>query len=189
MSPRRAFAIGIVVAGMVLATYPGSALADVGSSQHHRVPDAAIRFVGAESVLGTYRDPGAWVGGHVRNGTAVHQTIKEQLAGAAPKGSHYLYELKIRTPGAARQFGVKVGGPGSWTVSYFVGESDITAALVAGTYETPVVARGATFKITIRARLGQPGTSITRLFRVSPVAHPRRIDAVRLRIDYSRCGC
>ena len=174
---------------MVLATYPGGALAAGARGQHHRVPDAAIRFIGAESVLGTYRDPGAWIGGRVRNRTAAHQTIKEQLAGAAPKGSEYVYELKVRNPGAARQFAITVGGAGSWPVSYFVGRSDITAALVAGTYETPVVARGATFKITIKAHLGQPGTSITRLLRVSPVAHPHRIDAVRLRIDYSRCGC
>ena len=189
MSPRRAFSIAIVVTGMILATYPGSALADVGHVQHHRAPDAAIRFVGATSVIGTYWDPGAWIGGHVRNRTAVHQTVNEQLAGAAPKGSQYLYELKIRNPGAPRQFGVKVGGAGSWPVTYLVGKSDITAALVAGTYQTPVLARGATFKITIEARLGRPGTSLTRLFRVSPVVHPRSIDAVRLRIDYSRCGC
>ena len=189
MSPRRGFSIAIVVAGMILATYPGSALAGVASDHHHRAPDAAIRFVGAESVLGTYRDPGAWIGGHVRNSTAVHQTVNERLAGASPKGSQYLYELKIRNPGAPRQFGIEVGGAGSWPVTYVVGKNDITAALVAGSYETPVLARGATFKITIKARLGRPGTSLTRLFRVSPVAHPRRIDAVRLRIDYSRCGC
>lgn len=189
MSPRRALSIAIVVCGMILATYPGSALAAVANVQHHHVPDAAIRFVGAKSVLGTYRNPGAWIGGRVRNSTAVHQTINELLAGASPKGSQYLYELKIRNPGAPRRFGINVGGAGSWPVTYFVGKHDITSALVAGTYETPLLARGATLKITIKARLGRPGTSLTRLFRVSPATHPQRVDAVRLRIDYSRCGC
>ncbi len=71
--------------------------------------------------LALYRDPGAWIGGHVHNATAVRQTLKEKLAGAAPKGSQYVYELKIRNPGAARQFTISVGGAGSWPVTYLVG--------------------------------------------------------------------
>jgi len=181
----------MVAAGIVLAAYPGTALGAAQSAVGHgHAPDVSIRYVGAKSVLGTLIQPGAWVGGHVRNGTADHQTLSERLAGASPKGAQYMFELKIRNPGAARSFAVRTSGKGSWQVTYSVGKKDITAAVVAGTYRTPLLAHGATFVVTIKARLGRPGTSFARLVRVSSATNSSLVDAVRLRINYSAgCGC
>lgn len=190
MSRRRGFSIAILVAGMILATSAEGVLGADARAQHYRHrADAAIRYVGANSELGTYRDPGQWIGSRVRNSTAMGQTIKDKLAGAAPKDAEYVYQLKIRNPGAARRFTIAVSGTGTWPVAYFVRGRDVTSAIVSGAYRTPILDRGQIFIIRITARLGRPGTSLTRLIRVSSAAHPRNRDAVRLRIEYDRCGC
>jgi len=190
MSRRRGFSIAILVAGMILATSAEGALGASAAAQPHRHrPDAALRYIGANSELGTYRDPGRWIGSRVRNSTATGQTISDTLAGAAPKDAEYVYQLKIRNPGAARRFTIAVSGTGTWPVAYFVRGRDVTSAIVSGAYRTPVLDRGETFIVRITASLGRPGTSLMRLIRVSSAANPQSRDAVRLRIEYDRCGC
>ena len=190
MSRRRGFSIAILVAGMILATSAEGVLGADARAQHYRHrADAAIRYIGANSQFGTYRDPGRWIGSRVRNGTATKQTITDRLAGAAPKDAEYVYQLKIRNPGAARRFTIAVSGTGTWPVAYFVRGRDVTSAIVSGAYRTPVLDRGETFIVRITASLGRPGTSLMRLIRVSSAANPQSRDAVRLRIEYDRCGC
>ena len=190
MSRRRGFSIAVLVAGMILATSVEGVLAAPAPTQPHRHrPDAAIRYVGANSAFGTYRDPGRWIGGRVRNATAAHQTIADQLAGAAPRGTEYVYQLKVRNTGAPQRFTIVASGAGAWPVAYFASGRDVTSAIASGAYRTPVLVRGETFTVRIEARLGRPGTSLTRLLRVAPVAHPLSSDAVRLTIAYDRCGC
>ena len=190
MSRRRGFSIAILVAGMILATSAEGVLGAGSVAQHfrHRA-DAAIRYLGANSELGTYREPGQWIGSRVRNSTATGQTISDTLAGAAPKDAEYVYQLKIHNPGAARRFTIAVSGTGTWPVAYFVRGRDVTSVIASGTYRTPVLARGETFIIRITARLGRPGTSLTRLIRVSSAANALSRDTVRLHIDYDGCGC
>ncbi len=151
MSRRRGFTFAILVAGMILATSAEGVMGADASAQHHgHRPDAAIRWVGANSAFGTYRDPGQWIGSRVRNTTAAHQTISDQLAGAGPKDAEYVYQLKIRNPGAPQRFTIAVSGTGTWPVSYFVHGRDVTTAIASGVFRTPVVGRGETFTVGSR---------------------------------------
>jgi alpha-tubulin suppressor-like RCC1 family protein len=61
------------------------------------------------------------------------------------------------------------GGTNRYTVTYRRGATNVTAAVVAGTYATPSLARGARqdLTVTIRARAGAPvGAAITRAITV-----------------------
>ena len=175
MSRRRGFTFAILVAGMILATSaegvmgPTRPLSTTVIARTQRSGGSAQT---AHLERTATRDSGSAAG--VRNTTAAHQTISDQLAGAGPKDAEYVYQLKIRNPGAPQRFTIAVSGTGTWPVSYFVHGRDVTTAVASGVFRTPVVGRGETFTVRIEARLGRPGSSITRLIRVASVAHPLR---------------
>jgi hypothetical protein len=152
-------------------------------------PDAAIRFTAYRSPFGHYPHGSRWLGHDIYNTTARGQTKRMTAMGVYERGTRMVFSVAIANNGGTDRFHVKASGSGSWQVRFYAGGRDITTAVVEGTYRTPVVAPGETFKIRAKVRLGGFGTSVMRHVLVSSVSAPQRQDAVRLRVRYSTCGC
>jgi hypothetical protein len=178
------------MAALVAAAYPGLVDArsiSTGANSHQ--PDASIRYLGAASSFGRVLSPSPWHGRGTFNTTAVGQTNGHTLAGAAPRGARYIYQIAVRNDGTLGQFSVTTSGRGSWPVRYLVGSRDVTARVVAGTYRTRMLATGERVVITVKVWLGRPGTSESRLFSVSSLADGSSRDAVKFSLRYASCGC
>ena len=135
-----------------------------------RRPDGRIR-------LGT----GAFVGDNVYNTTGAGQS----RTGSAAKGKTITFGISIQNDGSgADRFKVKATGAAAsaYTVKYFHGTTDITAAVVAGSYLTPSLAPGATYLITARVTVKSTaavGSSVTRLVTLTSVGNSVKKDAVK----------
>jgi hypothetical protein len=69
-----------------------------------------------------------------------------------------------------------------YKVTYFRGTTNITTAVVAGTYQTANLAPGATTSITAKVKVLTGATAsskVVRLVRISSVGDPASIDAVK----------
>ena len=81
--------------------------------------------------------------------------------------------FKLKATGAAAS---------AYTVKYYAGTKDITAKVVAGTYRTASLAKGAatliTVKVTIRTS-AKAGSRVTRLVTITSVASSSKKDVVK----------
>jgi len=69
-----------------------------------------------------------------------------------------------------------------YTVRYFRGTTEITAAVLAGTYQTTSLAPGTTFLIKAKVKVkssATTGSSVTRLVTITSVGHTTKQDAVK----------
>ena len=139
-------AAGIATADYIAKWHPGSAVV--------RKPDGRIR-------LGT----GAFVGNNVYNTTGAGQS----RTGSAARGKTIAFGISIQNDGtSADRFKVKATGAAAsaYTVKYFHGTTNITAAVVAGTYKTPTLAPAATYLITAKVTVkstAAAGSKVSRL--------------------------
>jgi hypothetical protein len=137
-------------------------------------PDGLIRF--GTTVC---RPSCPWLGYHIYNATGAHQTAVEVAIGSAMAlGTYYTFDISIQNDGSAvDRFRVKAtGAPSAWVVTYSRGTTNITSAVVAGTYRTPSLAPGTTYLIS--ARITLPQSSMRRTFRTSS-CHPCRGFSIR----------
>jgi hypothetical protein len=101
-----------------------------------------------------------------------------------------LTEISIQNDGAlAGRFKVKGTGSAAseWRIVYRHGSTDISAAVRAGTFQTPTLAPGATYLITARATGWD--TTFTRLVTIRSAADATKVDAVKFGSKYTPCGC
>lgn len=135
-----------------------------------RKPDGRIR-------LGI----GAYVGNNIYNTTGAGQG----RTGSAARGHTVTFGMSIQNDGnTPDRIKVKATGTaaGGYTVKYFQGTTDITSAVVAGTYRTPSLAPGATYLITAKVTVkptAAAGSQVTRLVTLRSVGNPVRKDAVK----------
>jgi len=134
-----------------------------------RKPDGRIR-----------KGTGSLIGNNVYNLTGVNQT----KTGSTTRGSTITFGLSLQNDGASDTFEVRATGSttSQYTVVYFRNSTNITSAVVAGTYTTPVLAKGDTFLITAKVKVNSSaavGSSVTRLVTVTSVADSSKKDAVK----------
>jgi hypothetical protein len=133
-------------------------------------PDARIRK-GSNSL----------VGDNIYNSTGTNQTV----SGKTAIGNTITFTVSIQNDGnAADRFKVAATGASAakYQVTFLAGSTDITAAVIAGTYQTPNVNPSSAFAITARVKVlsgAVTGSSVSRLVTVSSVANPSAIDAVK----------
>ena len=133
-------------------------------------PDGRIR-------LGT----GTLVGNNIYNTTGVNQT----RSGSATPGHSITFGISIQNDGTGGDhFKVKATGiaVSGYSVKYYRGTTDITAAVVAGTYQTPSLAPTATYLITARVTVKSTaavGSQVTRLVTLTSVGNSTKKDAVK----------
>ena len=106
--------------------------------------------------------------------------------GSAARGNTITFTVSIQNDGpVGGKFKVAATGAAAsgYQVAYFRGSTNITTAVVAGTYQTASVAPGNVFAITAKAKVlsgATVGSSVTRLVTISAVANPSSVDAVKL---------
>jgi hypothetical protein len=155
-------------------------------------PDGLIR-VATEGVPGVppYTYHGPWLGYHIYNATGAHQTAVVNQGGAFVEGAYLTFDISIQNDGSATdRFRVKAtGAPSAYVVTYSRGSTNITPAVVAGTYRTPSLAPGATY--VIYAKIVMDYASVTRLVTIRSVTSSTRLDAVKFGLHWclpgSRC--
>ena len=123
-----------------------------------------------------------YVGNNVYNTTGTSQS----RTGSALRGHYVTFGISIQNDGTnADQFKVKATGTATtrYSVKYYRGTTDITSAVVAGTYTTTTIAKGSTFYITAKVLVKSTatvGSSVTRLVTLTSVGDAAKKDAVKL---------
>jgi hypothetical protein len=124
---------------------------------------------------------GAYVGNNIYNADGTGQS----KSGAKPRGSTITFGITIQNDGTgADRFSVQATGSATtmYRVRYFRGTTEITTAVVAGTYQTPLLAVGAKYLITTKVKVkstATSGSSVTRLVTIRSVADTTKLDAVK----------
>jgi hypothetical protein len=126
---------------------------------------------------------GAFIGDDVYTATGAGQ----KLVTSARKGATVTFRVAIANDGtAADVFAVKGGGSSTgYAVRYFVGQADITPTVVAGTWQTPSLAPGASKVITVRVTVKSAaavGSRIERRVLATSDGDATARDAVRLAV-------
>jgi hypothetical protein len=169
---------------------PNSAISLAGSNPGDRRCGAAKTGIWADMSKGVDQLPakpdgrirqgsGPFVGNNVYNATAANQTA----TGSAGVGSTVTFGISIQNDGmAAGTFGVHAAGSASgYSVKYFVGTADRTAAVVAGTYRTPSLAIGGTRLLTAKVTVlsgAVVGSQVVRLVTITSTSSSA-VDAVK----------
>ena len=121
--------------------------------------------------------------------SATTSTTRPAPARTAParprRATTITFGISIQNDGTtADSFKVKATGTAAsgYTVKYFRGTTDITAAVVAGTYKTTSLAPAATYLITAKVTVKSTaavGSSVTRLVTLTSVGNGTKKDAVK----------
>jgi hypothetical protein len=148
-------------------------------------PDGHVRYYRYHSSdFGNYIAPSPWLGQNVYNTTAKHQTSKRWASGAYEGRDYYEFQVLIQNDGSTDRFKVHATGSGG-TAKYFFRSTNITSAIVAGTYKTPMIGHGQSRKIKIRMSI----VTGARLITITSMGDPSRKDAVKVKVGWDPCGC
>ncbi len=185
---RIALAVPLVLALTTLGTAVATASPAVPPT-HPGQPDGWVRFKAYQSPFGTHPYRSSWVGDDVYGATGRGQTEQLRAMGAYERGTHLVFVVAIENDGARDSFTVRASGTGSWPVAYFDGRTDVTRAVLDGTYRTASLSTGERAFLKVKVRLGGPGSAVMRSVVLTSVLDPQRQDVVRIQASYSTCGC
>jgi hypothetical protein len=124
---------------------------------------------------------GSYVGNNVYNTTGSSQS----RTGSAHRGDTITFSISAQNDGDFSDrltIDADHGSSTKYGVKYFRGTTDITSAVVAGTYRTGTLAPGAATVITVKVKVKSTatvGSSITRLVTISSGAEPPKRDTVK----------
>jgi hypothetical protein len=189
---RRALLSGALLAALGVSPAAAAAQPEGIRPTAVRQPDARIRYWAYKSAFSNIVDPRPWKGNNIYNSTGLSQTQKESLAGVYDD-ARFIHKVLIQNDGATSdRFKLKATATGAqgggWTFRYFRGTTNITSAVVAGTYRTPTLSAGEKFVIRVVSSVGASGKYV-RLITATSVNDTSRVDAVKLVFDYVACGC
>jgi hypothetical protein len=148
-------------------------------------PDGWVRYEGFWSEGHLSAAPTAWVGNNIYNTTGLNQTAHGTLVGSGWfDGDAAVFAVTIENDGTSDRFRIRATTSLYSGVKYYHGSTNITSAVVAGTYKTPLL--GHLAKYVISARF-PPGTD-SRVITITSAADPTKKDAVKLKVKLI-CGC
>ena len=166
----------------------GFALPTVASAAANYRPDGRIRLQEFErNDFGpvTYSNP--WTGNDIYNTTGHAQTVKVKEKGSAFAGWYrWVFGVSLQNDGSSDRFLVRATGTElvGWTVKYFHGTTNITAAVVNGSFATPTLGHGEKYLIEVRVKRNFDESSqldtLVRLISSTSTQNPARSDAVKL---------
>ena len=153
-----------------------------GTTTSRSTPVNVIGLLGAYQPDGQIAKSksGPYAGNDIYNTTGLNQTTKAKIAA----GSAVSFYIHVQNDGSVSDsFTLKGIGSGSgFVVHYFKGTTDITTAVVAGSYSTTSVATTATasFRITLKAKSSvRAGSKKTVRLIATSVGDGTRQDAVK----------
>jgi hypothetical protein len=124
---------------------------------------------------------GSYVGNNIYNLTGLNQT----RSGTTTRGNTINFTVSVQNDAtSADSFKVIPTGTNTtgYSIKYFHGTTDITSAVVAGTFQTPSIAPGGKYGIKAKVTIGSAaatGSSITRLVTITSVGDNSKQDAVK----------
>lgn len=124
---------------------------------------------------------GAWTGNNIYNTTGQNQ--KKQQSGG--RNALRAYQLSIQNDSPTEDdvftLDASAGSVARYTITYFDGALDVTAAIVGGTYVTPLLAPGAHHVIDIEVQYNNAaaGSKVTRTVTITSNADTSKQDAVK----------
>ncbi len=124
---------------------------------------------------------GAFVGNNIYNSDGTNQT----KIGSAARGKNITFTISIQNDGdATDRFTMAASGSATtkYTVRYFRGTTEITTAVGAGTYVTPVIGVGGKLAITVKVKVkstATAGSSVTRLVTLTSFEDSGQVDTVK----------
>ena len=188
---RSPWAASLLLGAVMAALFVTPALAAARFQPDGLIRQATQGAPAVPPVLNTYHGP--WLGNNIYNATGAHQTAVVTGGGTALLGIYYTFGISIQNDGSATdRFRVKAtGAPSAWVVTYSRGTTNITSAVVAGTYRTPSLAPGATYLISARITLPQSSNlsfSVARLVTIRSVGDPTKLDAVKFGLKWTAMG-
>jgi len=164
--------------------YAGGSFRDAGN-----VPEADYIAAYGLSAAGKQKPDGrikkgsgTLVGNNIYNTSGLNQT----RSGSATVNKTITFTVSIQNDGTgAGKFGVAATASGNvnFQVSYFHGTTNVTAAVVAGTYTTAKVGVGNTFSVTVKVFVAPAvnvGSPTNRLITITSTTDPSKVDAVKL---------
>lgn len=177
-----------LIGALVCAVFAASpVLAGAGVSYQ---PDAWVRYHSFHTDGDRYLDVQPWKGDNIYNTTGRYQTSKQRASGSFGNNPYYVFQVAIESDGAADSYRVHATGTGGphWGAKFQRGKTNITSAVVNGTYETETL-DGTQVVLKVKVFIGDPGSSIERLITITSVSDPTRTDTVRIKVSYTACGC
>lgn len=190
--PIAALALAVLVAAMVTSSVLARAhMTSVQPAAVVHRPDGLVQF---QSYCSDTCDPQGkpLLGNNIYNTTGINQTAKAKWYHTSLGfGSIYVFGVTVQNDGSTSdRFKVKATGPAGWSFKYFRGTTNITSAVVAGNYQTPSIAQGASYVITVKAYLDSQTTdTASRVLTISSVGDPTKKDAVKVLLKLATCGC
>lgn len=166
-----------VVSGRTYHIRVGSGASATGTLVLH-VKDMTIRKPDGRIRLGD----GAFAGDNVYNTSGDNQA----RTGAGARRSTITFTVSIQNDGTATdRFMLQASGADttSYIVRYYKGTTEVSTAVMNGSFQTDPVAAGAAALITVKVKVrgsAPAGSSVTRLVTISSVNDSTRKDAVKL---------
>jgi CSLREA domain-containing protein len=134
-----------------------------------RRPDGRIR-----------KGSGSYVGDNIYNNTGANQT----RSGKGAKGATLTFGVSVQNDGPSDSFLIHAFGSATsqYTITYLHGSTDITAAVVAGSFTTPALSSGSTYLITVKVKVGSTASassSVTRFVSIISTNDGSKVDTVK----------
>ena len=186
---RRIALVGSLLIGALLAGPLPVGAAATGGLVYQ--PDGWVRFHSFHAFGQRLVDPTPWKGDGIYNTTGEHQTARYPDGGSGPDDDqYYVFQVTIENEGPVDSFRVKAtNSGGNWVTKYFDGKTNITSAVVAGTYETPPMVTGETRILKVKLWLGEANTWQLRRVKITSVSDSGAQDLVRVKVRFEACGC
>jgi hypothetical protein len=196
-SPFRSAPLAVFLATLATALVLGPATAtradpdsQAASAAAAYQPDGRIRRL----CQNKYCEP-VLLGNDVYNTTASGQKTTWTDYGASGEGdpTTVVFRITVQNDGTrADRFRLAASGETTgYVVKFFRGTTNITSAVMAGTYRTPSLAPGDTYLIKAKVTIVDAccGDKTARLVKIASVADPTKKDAVKFVRKFWVCGC
>ena len=159
---RVVFLVGALVCAMLAANPVLAGDAATGGPVAFQ-PDGWVRYHSFHSDGVRYLDLQPWKGDNIYNRTGRYQTSKQLAGGSFGNDPYYVFQVTIQSDGSPDSYRVHATGTAGphWGVKFQRGKTNITSAVVNGTYETPVL-DDTTTALKVKVLIGDPGSSIER---------------------------
>ena len=192
--PATSGVLALVLAALVAA--PVSAAGAGTTATAARQPDGRVRLQKiAYELFSAEKYNGPWIGDNIYNSTGSGQAANVAWFDTTPGWQRWIFAVSLQNDGTGSDR-IRVSATGTaligWTVKYYDGTSNVTAAVVNGTYTTPSLAPGATYSIKVKVTRNAEDfdfDTLRRLISLTSIGNPNKVDVVKVVLKPVTCGC
>lgn len=184
--------LGLLLAALV--SVPVSAgTAPAGAA---RQPDGRVRLQRiAYELFEAEKYDGPWIGNNIYNTTGEGQAAKVNWFDSTPGWQRWIFGVSVQNDGSSSDR-IRIQATGTaldgWTVRYYDGSTNVTSAVVNGTFTTPSLSPGGSYVLKVKVTRDAESfdvETLRRLVSLTSVNNPNKVDAVRVVLKRDTCGC